>query len=312
MDRKSFLKQLGFLGASASVPTVLSSVIPARKKDDLFFDISLAEWSLHRALQNGELTNLQFPTVAKQEFGIDAIEYVNQFFADKAKDKTYLDELNTRCDDLGVNQLMIMVDGEGQLAITNVEQRKVAVENHFKWVEAANYLDCHSIRVNTYGNGSRDYQKQAAVDSLGALSEFAQDYDINILVENHGGFSSDAQWLADVICQVDMANCGTLPDFGNFCIQREEGSGNCEDEYDRYKGVAKMMPFAAGVSAKSYAFDEEGRETTIDYGKMLEIIRNAGYSGHIGIEYEGQGLDEYTGIRATKLLLEEAGKTIAK
>ena len=315
MDRRRFLKQLGVLGGSAAMPGALRSLMVAESNRDLFFDISLAEWSLHRALQNGQLTHLEFPAVAKREFGIEAVEYVNQFFADKAKDNAYLDELNTRCDDLGVDQLIVMVDGEGELAVGDEKERRRAVENHFKWVEAAEYLGCHSIRVNTYGNGSRKSQKTAAVDSLGELAEFAADYDINILVENHGGFSSDGQWLTDVIGQVDMPNCGTLPDFGNFCIRRKDGArwnNDCVETYDRYKGVKEMMPSARGVSAKSYAFNDEGQETTIDYSQMLHIIKQAGYTAHIGIEYEGSEVGEYDGIRATKALLQQVGAELSE
>ncbi|MDZ7681107.1 MAG: sugar phosphate isomerase/epimerase family protein [Fodinibius sp.] len=314
MDRHTFLKRLGILGASAGMPAALSSLMPSVSNGNLFFEISLAEWSLHRALQGGDITHLEFPEVARKQFGIGAVEYVNQFFADKARNKAYLDELNNRCADLGVEQLIIMVDGEGELAVSNEKERKQAVENHHKWVEAAEYLGCHSIRVNTFGTGSRTSQKASAVDSLGELSEFAQDYGINILVENHGGYSSDGEWLTDVIRQVDMSNCGTLPDFGNFCIRRKDGArwgSECVKEYNAYRGVEEMMPFARGVSAKSYAFDDAGAETTIDYRRMLKIIRDAGYSGHIGIEYEGSELDEYDGIRATKKLLEQAGAALA-
>lgn len=310
MKRLQFLEYCGIAAASVSVPGLWTSAFSELVDEELFFDISLAEWSLHRALQSGELDHLDFPTVAKQEYGINAVEYVNQFFADKAEDRAYLDELNTRCSDLGVDQLLIMVDGEGALAVSDDQERLKAVENHHKWVKAAKHLGCHSIRVNTYGDGTREVQKEAAVDSLGRLSEFAKDYGINIIVENHGGYSSDGRWLADVMQQVDMENCGTLPDFGNFCIRSEKGS--CVEEYNRYKGVRQMMPFAKGVSAKSYAFNDEGQETTIDYHRMLKIISDAGYTGHIGIEYEGDGIGEYDGIKATKALLVAARQEISK
>lgn len=310
MDRRRFLKFFGLAAAAAGTPGALSTAFQSSGGDDLFFDISLAEWSLHRSLQNGDLNHLDFPKVAIRKFGISAVEYVNQFFADKAKDKAYLDEMNARCSDLGVTQLLIMIDGEGSLGITDDSKRRKAVENHYKWVEAAQHLGCHSIRVNTYGDATRQTQKQAAVDSLGRLAEFARDYDINIIVENHGGFSSDGKWLADVMEQVGMVNCGTLPDFGNFCIQSDEKG--CTERYDRYKGVEEMMPFARGVSAKSYAFDENGRETTIDFQKMLKIVKDAGYTGHIGIEYEGNGLGEYEGIQATKHLLVKAGTVLSQ
>lgn len=314
MDRKRFLQLGGFVAASVGVPGVLTASSNLIVKDDLFFDISLAQWSLNNALFDGKIDHLDFPEIAKNEFGISAVEYVNQFFSDKAKDTDYLDEMNTRCGDLGVEQLLIMVDGEGDLAVTEDEDRINAVENHYKWVEAAEYLGCHSIRVNLFGDGSRMEQKKAAIDSLGRLSEFAQDYNINITVENHGGYSSDGQWLTDVMEQVDMENCGTLPDFGNFCIKREDGArweGKCVEEYDRYKGVKELIPYAKGVSAKSYAFDEKGLETTIDFKKMLRIIHDADYSGYIGVEYEGDKHSEYEGIRATRDLLIKFGKEIA-
>jgi len=315
MDRKRFLQLGGMAMASAAIPGILgASSLNGLKSDELFFDISLAEWSLHKALFDGKLDHLDFPATAKNEFGIDGVEYVNQFFADKAKDTDYLDELNMRCSDLDVEQVLIMIDGEGEMAVNDDKERMQAVENHYKWVEAAEYLGCHAIRVNAFGNGTAQEQKMAAVDSLGRLSEFAKDYGISILVENHGGNSSDGQWLTDVMKQVGMDNCGTLPDLGNFCVKREGGGpweGKCIEEYDRYKGVKEMMPYAHGVSAKSYAFDDSGQETTIDYARILKIVKDAGYTGRIGIEYEGEELSEAEGIRATKQLLIEEGRKIS-
>ena len=312
MDRKQFLQLGGLALASVGIPgSAMANRLFTQK--ELFFDISLAEWSLHRALFDGEMDHMDFPATAKNEFGIGAVEYVNQFFADKAKDTDYLDELNSRCSDLGVDQVLIMIDGEGDLAVTDDKERMRSVENHYKWVEAAEYLGCHSIRVNVFGDGNRREQKSAAVDALGRLSEFAKDYEINVIVENHGGYSSDAQWLVDVMKEVDMDNCGTLPDFGNFCVRREEGDrweSACVEEYDRYKGVRQMMPYAKGVSAKSYAFNEQGLETTTDFSKMLRIIHDAGYNGYVGIEYEGTKMSEPEGIKATKQLLMQAGSGI--
>lgn len=313
-SRREFIKKMGYLSAGAIFVPRMARAFGGKQTDELFFDISLAQWSLHKALFGGELTHLEFPAMAKKEFGIEAVEYVNQFFGDKAGDKTYLDEMNSRCNDLGVKQLLIMVDGEGGLAVSDDSDRKEAVENHYKWVEAANYLGCHSIRVNAFGEGSKEETKNAAVASLGRLAEFAKDYDVNVIVENHGGYSSDAQWLAGVMEQVGMENCGTLPDFGNFCIKRDGGDpweGECVQEYDKYKGVREMMPYAKGVSAKSYDFDEEGNETTIDFYKMLKIVKDAGFSGHIGIEYEGSELSEAEGIMATKELLTKVGKELS-
>lgn len=296
--RRDFLKKLSLgLGAAAFSSPVFANA-PASK---MFFKISLAEWSLHRSLRAGKLDNLDFPWYAKQKFGIDAVEYVNQFFADKASDKEYLSELKTRAKDNGVKNLLIMIDNEGSLGHLDAAKRNQAVENHYKWVEAAEYLGCHSIRVNAAGQGTKEEVMNAVVESLSKLAQFAKDYKINVLVENHGGYSSDGEWLATTIGKVGMKNCGTLPDFGNFKIDRQAGL-----EYDKYKGVQELMPYAKGVSAKCYDF-EDGRETTIDFEKMLQIVKQAGYKGYVGIEYEGNRLSEDEGIIACKKLLMEVG-----
>jgi sugar phosphate isomerase/epimerase len=321
-QRRSFIKNLGLVGIGATIsPWLLQSCGGsqtqreiAEKAEDLFFKISLAQWSLHKSLFAGELDNLDFAAFTKMEFGIDAVEYVNAFFKDKAQDQSYLGEMKKRAEDIGVKSVLIMVDNEGYLGDLDAVARNQSVDNHKKWVEAAQFLGCHSIRVNAFGRGTAEEVGSAAIDGLGSLSEFAKDYNINVIVENHGGYSSDGQWLANVIQSTGMANCGTLPDFGNFCIKRSDGSdwgGECLEEYDRYRGVAEMMPFAKGVSAKSYDFDAEGNCIETDYEKMLQIVKDAGYQGYIGIEYEGSKLSEIEGIKATKTLLERVGLTIS-
>ncbi len=293
LSRRSFLTSSAVAAAVATVGSTASAFHrPAAK-----FDISIAEWSLHQALFGKKVDHLDFSKIAKEEFGISAVEYVNQFFKDKAQDKAYLAELNKRAGDLGVKQLLIMIDGEGQLGDANLKKRGEAVENHFKWVEAAKELGCHSIRVNAGSSGSYEDQMYRAADGLRALSEFGATHGLNVIVENHGGLSSNGAWLAGVMKQVDLKNCGTLPDFGNFKVSNDE-------EYDRYKGVTELMPFAKAVSAKSHDFDDKGNETHTDYFKMMKIVLDAGYSGFVGIEYEGKKLDEYAGVRATKALLE--------
>jgi len=317
LNRRIFLRNLGIITAGAGIAPQLLSCTSGQKDTSmltsanaLFFKISLAEWSLHKTLFSGAMTNMDFPAKAKNEFGIDAIEYVNQFFKDKARDNAYLSELKMRCDDEGVQSVLIMCDGEGYLGDADVTKRNEAVDNHKKWVEAAKFLGCHSIRVNADGQGSREEIAAAATDGLRSLSLFAKDYDMNVIVENHGGYSSDGLWLSSVIKNTEMANCGTLPDFGNFCIKRDE-NWKCLEEYDRYKGTEELMPFAKGVSAKSYNFDEEGNCIETDYQKMLTIVKAAGYTGHIGIEYEGSVLSEDEGIMATKTLLERVGKAMS-
>ncbi|MDX1963452.1 MAG: sugar phosphate isomerase/epimerase family protein [Pirellulales bacterium] len=264
------------------------------------FEISLAEWSLHKTIFGKQLDHLDFPKAAKEQFGISAVEHVNQFFKDKAHDEKYLADLKRRADDHGVKSLLIMCDGEGQLGDPDSAKRTEAVTNHHKWVDAAKALGCHSIRVNAGSDGKLSYEEQQklAADGLSRLTEYGEKANIAVIVENHGGLSSNGAWLAGVMKLVNKPLCGTLPDFGNFRVSDKE-------EYDRYKGTAELMPFAKGVSAKSYDFNEAGDETTIDYRKMLKIVLDAGYKGYIGIEYEGGRLSEADGILATKKLLDK-------
>jgi sugar phosphate isomerase/epimerase len=258
------------------------------------FLISLAQWSLHKTLYANTLDHLDFPKFSKEQFGIDAVEYVSTFFKQKS-DAAYNAELRKRCDGHGVKSILIMVDGEGALGDPDDAKRAKAVENHRPWLDAAKALGCHSIRVNAESKGSPDEQQRLAADGLRRLCEAADPYGLNVIVENHWGLSSKADWLVSVMQRIDHPRAGTLPDFGNFDPK----------EQDRYDGVQKMMPFAKGVSAKSYAFDPAtGDETKINYRRMLQIVTDAGYHDHIGIEYEGDTLPEPEGIRATKRLLE--------
>jgi sugar phosphate isomerase/epimerase len=266
---------------------------PAQK-----FKISLAEWSLHKALFEKKMDNLDFARVAREDYGCDGLEYVNQFWKDKAADQTYLKELKKRSSDYGLTNVLIMCDGEGELGNPDEAKRKQAVENHYKWVDAAKFLGCHSIRVNAYSTGTWEQQRDLAADGLARLTEYGSKMKINIIVENHGGLSSNGKWLTEVMKKVGNKRCGTLPDFGNFRL------GN-NQEYDRYVGVTEMMAFAKGVSAKSHDFDDKGDETHTDYYRMMKIVGDAGYTGFVGIEYEGSKLSEPDGIKATKKLLEK-------
>lgn len=301
MHRRQFLA--GSMGIVAGLSA--SDLFATNKADTPLYEISLAQWSLHRELRAKKMDPLDFAPRTKKEFGINAVEYVNQFFKDKAKDKKYLGEMKKRADDAGVKSLLIMCDGEGNLGDPNNTKRTKAVENHYRWVEAAKFLGCHSIRVNARSGGSYEDQLKLAADGLGRLTEFASKHDINVIVENHGGLSSNGMWLAAVMKKVNMKGCGTLPDFGNFRL----GGGK---EYDRYKGVRELMPFAKAVSAKSYDFNKKGDETKIDYLKMMKIVVDAGYKGYVGIEYEGGRLSEPEGILATKKLLERVREELSK
>lgn len=278
--------------------------------DSPLFEISLAQWSLHRMLRGGEMDHLDFAKAAREDFGIGAVEYVSSFFKDKARDEKYLGQMDKRCKEHDVKSVLIMVDGEGALGAPSDDARAKTVDNHHKWVDAAKFLGCHSIRVNAQSSGSYQEQVRLAADGLARLSEYAARQNINVIVENHGGLSSNGQWLAQVIRKVNMDNCGTLPDFGNFTIKKDK-SGPIE-VYDRYLGMASLMPFAKAVSAKSRDFDEAGNEAETDFMKMLQIMLDAGYRGYVGIEYEGRKLGEKEGVIATKTLLEKCRTELAK
>lgn len=269
-----------------------------------WFRISLAQWSLHRTIRAGELDHLDFARITRQEFGIEAVEYVNSFFKDKAKDAAYLAEMNRRANGEGVYQHLIMCDGEGRLGAPDEAERKKAVENHYKWVDAAKTLGCKMIRVNAASEGTREEQAKLAADGLRRLCEYGDEVGIDVVVENHGGLSSNGAWLAQVMRLVDHPRCGTLPDFGNFRVSETE-------TYDKYRGVEELMPFAKAVSAKSHDFDEQGNETDKDYRRLMRIVLDAGYRGWVGIEYEGTRLPEREGIALTKRLLERVRDEIA-
>lgn len=265
-----------------------SSTVSAQ---DARFKISLAEWSLHRAIGKKEISNLDFPRITKKVYGLDAVEYVSAFFKDKAEDMQYLTNLKDSCTKYGVKSLLIMIDSEGNLADSSAAMRQKAVENHYRWVKAAQFLGCHTIRVNAAGRGTMGQMQAAAIESLTKLADYAAPYNINVVVENHGGNSSIGKWLAEIMKAVNRPNCGTLPDLGNFY------------EYDRYAGTKEMMPYAKGVSGKTYDFDANGMETKVDYEKMMKIIADSKYSGYIDVEYEGSKLSEDEGIKATINLL---------
>ena len=294
INRRQFLKHVSKMAtaAGAFAVTPLGQQAFAGKTYDMGFNISLAEWSLHRTIRSGKMDNLDFARVAKEDYGIEAVEYVNQFFMDKATDRTYLKEMNKRAADHGVENVLIMCDREGPLATGDEKKRMQAVKNHHKWVDAADFLGCHSIRVNLRGAEDYEEAKKHAADGLRHLCEYAEEAQINVTVENHGGLSSNGKWLSEVMELVDHPLVGTLPDFGNF------------GDYDRYKGVKELMPWARGVSAKTTEFDASGNEVHTDFVKMLRIVLDAGYHGYVGVEYGGRKHSEPEGIRLTKRLLE--------
>ena len=306
-SRREFIKHTTILTASSLCMTPSFELVPS-------LEISLAEWSLHRGLQGGKIDHLDFPSIASKQFGINVVEYVNgcfgsykRDFKEAGKDMVYLRELLKRSKDAGVTNHLIMVDDEGFLAITEDKERLAAVENHKKWIDAAKYLECKTVRVNLHGSGETAAKKTASIDSLSRLGEFAKPMNINVVVENHGSDSSRGFWVADVMRQVNKANVGTLPDFGNFCISHPWGTtqGECAEMYDRYKGVEELLPFAKGVSAKTYDFDANGEQPKIDYKRLMGLVKASGFKGYIGIEFEGETQPEDEGIRKTIALLKK-------
>jgi sugar phosphate isomerase/epimerase len=273
-----------------------------------FFKLSLAQWSLHRFVNEQDGDPFQFAPMAK-EMGFEGLEYVSQLYNDQIEKlgfDTVIDSLKTMSELNGMRNVLIMIDHEGDLADPNEDVRNQAVENHKRWVDAAQKLGCHSIRVNTFGTNDPEVWKTTVVDGLKKLSEYAATKNINVLCENHGWLSSDTPKLMEAIHAVNMPNCGTLPDFGNWCIKRKDGEqwGDCVEEYpDKYQGIEMMLTAAKAVSAKSYDFDEQGNETTLDYPRILQLVKNSGYTNFIGVEYEGTRLKEKEGIMATKNLL---------
>jgi len=318
MKRRTFLKNTaysttalsltGLAACNNSSTNKTTEKMPAPKSVPSL-KISLAQWSLNRAFFANELDANNFAAIAKNDYGIDAVEYVNGFYKETASDESFWQDMQKRSVAEGVKNLLIMVDDEGDLGNSDDIERRTAVENHYKWVNAAKILGCHSIRVNAFGDENEMILHNALVDGMGQLCDYAAKENINVLIENHGLFSSNGKFVTKVIKETNRPNFGTLPDFGNWCLNEKWGStqnNKCTEVYDRYQGVAEFLPYAKGYSAKSYKFDANGDETIIDFYKMIQIAKDGGYDGYIGIEFEGETMSESDGIRATKTLLEKA------
>ncbi|MEM9298699.1 MAG: sugar phosphate isomerase/epimerase family protein [Bacteroidota bacterium] len=327
MNRRYLLNGLSLfflvvISSCTSKPDEKSTVDTIIKEDN-GLQISLAQWSLHKTFFGGPVEDwgrfgrliktypdsllqgedpMNFPKMAA-DYGVNTIELVNVFYYGKANDKAYWEEFKNKCKDAGVSVGLIMCDRLGNLGDPDSLARAQAVKNHHIWVDIAEFLGASAIRVNAAGKGTEEEVAASAEAGLKSLANYASSKNINVIVENHGGYSSNGKWLAGVIDKVGLENVGTLPDFGNFCLKR--GDGGCIREYDRYQGMAEIMPFAKGVSAKSHEFDLDGNEVHTDFTKMIEIVKQAGFSGYIGIEFEGNDLSEDEGIKATKALLEK-------
>jgi L-ribulose-5-phosphate 3-epimerase len=303
LNRRLFMHATAAAAATLVLPRTASAAEP-------LFQVSLAQWSHNKAFfgRGGveKKDPFKFAAIAAKDYGIFGVEYVNQFYKDKKGDDKYLADLKKIADDHKVTSVLIMCDGEGNLGDPDAAKRGKAVDNHKRWVEWAKFLGCHSIRVNAASSGSYEEQVQLAADGLHKLCEFADTHAINVIVENHGGLSSNGQWLAKVMKECGHKRVGTLPDFGNFTVRRADPKkpGDKAEVYDRYKGVDELMPFAKGVSAKTHDFDGKGECIETDYHKMMDIVcKKHKYRGWVGIEYEGGKISEAEGIKATQKLL---------
>ena len=330
MKRRKFIVNSSRAGAALSIMGIYACKETKKKEEGTeeaitteneaaapFFQLSLAQWSIHKMIREDKVDPYTFAEKAKN-WGFTGLEYVSQLYNPELEEAGYSEEAmaafveksNAEAEKYGLENVLIMIDGQGNLAVSDENERNETIEKHKKWVDAAAAMGCHAVRVNLNGSNDPDEWIQNSVDGLTKLSTYAKTKNINVLVENHGGLSSNGALHAEVMKKVDMDNCGTLPDFGNFCIKRKEGTWDCEEMYDIYKGVEELMPYAKAVSAKSHNFDEDGNETEIDYAKMLKIVKDHGYTGFIGVEYEGSELDEEAGILATKELLLDAAKKL--
>jgi len=303
MNRRNFLKHSA-LGVSA----LAASPLLARAMQEKELKISLAQWSLHRSFRDGTHNPIDFAGIAAENYKINAVEYVNGFYLDKAGDESFWNSMKERSDAAAVVNLVMMVDDEGDLGDANERKRHQAVENHYKWLHAAKILGCHSMRVNAFGDEDREIFRMAIMDGLSRLADYAAQLGMNVVMENHGLFSSDAGLMAGIIKEVNRPNLGSFPDFGNWCLSAKWGTtqGECDKIYDPYQGVAELLPFARAVSAKSYNFNEKGEDTKIDYYRMMKLVKDSDYAGFIGIEYEGTEKSEHEGILITRELMEKA------
>lgn len=301
--RRDFLTTAaaGF-ASTVLAPIPGSAAEPSATAAAPWFDISLAQWSLNGAFWSGTRDRLRFAEIAKRDFGIRNVEYVNQFYQEGFS-PTVTAELKRVADGEGVRNVLIMCDHCGRLGDPDPSLQAAAVSAHEPWLEAAATLGCHAIRVNAFSEASETYgtQLDRTANGLRQVCERGETYGLNVIVEPHGGLSSNGAWLAALMDLVSHPRVGTLPDFGNFGDARQGWS------YDRYQGTAQAMPYAKGVSAKTFGFDATGEENTMDFRRLLRIVRDAGFHGFIGAEWEGKAIDEPTGIRLTRDLLIQLG-----
>ena len=291
MKRRSFFQSLGILPLAAGIP---QGAIAQTAK----FKISLAQWSLHKAIQSRMITNLDFPRVAREQFGIEGLEFVNQLW--EAPTEAYVRRLKNNMKQTGTTAVLIMCDGEGTMGHSDKATRMKAAENHYKWIDITAELGGTAIRTNMYPEKQPQTDTEVnsflgyCSESFAQLCEYGQKAKVNVIIENHGGISSNPDVVVRLMKMVKQPNFGTLPDFGNF-----------PETTDKYAAVEKLMPYAKGVSFKCHDFDAKtGNETRMDMDRMMKIVADAGWRSWVGIEYEGSRMTEFEGIQAAKRYLD--------
>jgi L-ribulose-5-phosphate 3-epimerase len=237
-------------------------------------EISLAAWSLVRSFRNGKWKLVDLPRICRENLGIGALEFVNQFFENPVLQ--YLQTVKRAGKQYEVKFVRIMVDGEGEMAAVEKKDRLASARAHRKWVDIAYELGCADIRCNMRGGtpdwkNDKDLVKRAA-EAFNDLLEYARPANIDILIENHGGASSDPDTLVAVMKAVNNPHFGTLPDYGNV---------NLGD--DRYEVMRKILPYAKGVSVKA-AWTADGNNVFGDLEKLIKITQESGFHGFWGIE----------------------------
>ena len=254
-------------------------------------DISLAAWSLVREFREGKWKNLDLPRICREDFGINGLEFVNSFF--ELPTERYLNQLKKNAAEHGVTLVLIMVDGEGNMSAMEKKERMQAALNHRKWVDIAASLGCHAIRCNV-GGPSKDYDQDTmkrAADSFGNLVEYASQYPLNVILENHGGASSNPDMMIGLMKAINSPNFGTLPDFGNIY------------EFDRYESIRKLVAYAKGISVKT-KFKPNGTHPDYDLEKLLKICMEEGYHGFYGIEQESPDANSWQAVRWSKAVID--------
>jgi len=307
MKRRQFIhKNLfaagGVMGLS-QFPGLLQEAWASDLKSE--FKVSIAPWSLTRK-PYGEndpdgIHFLDYPLVAR-ELGFEAIEHDNLHYPGDLPNDKHLAKMKQRTEEAGVTNTLILCGALGDIADSRKSRRKKANFNYERWIEAAQFLGCHQVRVVCSDHIDIDWDEKMklTVEAVSKLADFAQGHSIELLIENHNGYTSNPNWLVEMIQKVNRPNCGILGDFTEWRIEQ-----NPDVLYpDPYKGYEILAPYVKSVGAKSTTFDVLGNELVTDYPRMFEILNKVGYQGYIAVEYFGNDLPRRKGTTMTKELVE--------